>query len=155
MLKENTFPPDFRFKISDKKIISLSAYRGKWVLIYFYPKDNTPGCTIEACTIRDNFSEFEKLNAVVIGISADSEKSHEHFVEEHKLPFLLLSDPKRELIRAYGASQTLGIKRISYLIDPKGMIRKVYEKVIPGQHAKEVIKDIRVLSSQDKHKKQT
>jgi peroxiredoxin Q/BCP len=152
MLKENTIAPQFTFRGPSGKLLSLESFRGQWVLLYFYPKDDTPGCTMEACAIRDNFPDFEKFGAAVIGVSADSEKSHTAFMEKHKLPFLLLADQGRKLIRSYGAGRLIA-KRVSYLIDPQGSIRKVYPHVVPGKHAEEVLKDIRIFSSHDKHQR--
>lgn len=151
MLKENTRAPQFTFRAPSGKLLSLESFRGQWVLLYFYPKDNTPGCTMEACVIRDNFPHFVKLGVVVIGVSTDSEKSHVAFMEKYTLPFLLLADQGRKLIQAYDAGRLLA-KRVSYLIDPEGYIRKVYAKVVPGKHAEEVLKDIRIFSSHDKHR---
>lgn len=152
MLKENTVAPQFTFRGSSGKLVSLESFRGKWVLLYFYPKDDTPGCTMEACAFRDNFSHFEKFGAVVIGVSADSEKSHMAFMEKYALPFLLLADQGRKLIRTYDAGRLIA-KRVSYLLDPEGNIRKVYPQVVPGKHAEEVLKDIRIFSSHDKHQR--
>lgn len=132
---------------------ALSQYKGKWVLIYFYPKDNTPGCTKEACMIRDNYDDFSKINAVVLGVSKDSVASHEKFATKFDLPFPLLSDEETTMIQAYGAWQKksmfgkeyMGIQRMSYLIDPKGKIAKVYPKVKPAEHAKQVLEDMNSL----------
>ena len=142
--------PDFRLPDQDGKIHSLADYRGKWILLYFYPKDDTPGCTMEACSIRDNFPEFGKVDVVVLGISVDSEKSHKKFSEKHHLPFTLLADEKKEVVRKYGAWGTKkflgreydGTSRTSFLIDPNGRIAKMYEKVKPMVHAEEVLRDI-------------
>lgn len=150
MISENTNAPDFHFRAPSGELRSLSTFRGQWVLLYFYPKDDTPGCTMEACTLRDEFPNFQKVDAVVIGVSADSEKSHDAFVKKYNLPFLLLADQGRKLIRAYGVG-TLLAKRASFLIDPNGIVRKVYRQVVPAKHAEEVLKDIRILSSRDKH----
>lgn len=133
---------------------ALSDYKGKWVLVYFYPKDDTPGCTKEACGIRDNFPAFEKINATVFGISADSVKSHQKFIEKYQLPFTLLSDETKETINAYAAwgeksmmgKKYMGILRNSYLINPEGKVVKIYEKVKPEGHAQEVLNDIAVFS---------
>lgn len=132
---------------------SLSDYLGKWVLLYFYPKDDTPGCTTEACTIRDSFSRFRQHNTVVLGVSADSVKSHNKFMKKYGLPFTLLADEDKTIIRGYEVwgkknifgKTFAGVHRMSYLIDPKGNIAKVYEKVKPEAHAKEVLNDIETL----------
>lgn len=132
----------------------LQDYQGKWVLLYFYPKDNTPGCTREACALRDSWKLFKKYNAVVLGVSGDSEASHQKFKEKFDLPFLLLSDTKREVIRKYGVlkeksmfgKKYMGISRESFLINPQGEIAKHYKKVKPDTHAEEVLRDLRDLT---------
>lgn len=129
---------------------SLSDYKGKWVLLYFYPKDDTTGCTKEACGIRDNFPAFKKIKAVVLGISADTEQSHKKFAEKYTLPFTLLSDPQKKVITMYDVwgkkkfmgREYMGILRTSFLIDPNGRIIKTYEQVKPDKHAEEVLHDI-------------
>lgn len=154
MLKIKTKAPNFSLPDQDGIIHSLAKNRGKWVLIYFYPKDDTPGCTKEACVIRDNMPLFEKLDCTVFGISADSAKSHSNFVKKYKLSFSLLADEKKEIIKKYGAWQKktfmgkeyMGIKRMSYLIDPSGVIAKAYPAVKPAEHADEVLKDIGELA---------
>jgi peroxiredoxin Q/BCP len=118
--------------------------------LYFYPRDNTPGCTKEACGIRDNYKEYKDNNVVVLGVSTDSVKSHKKFEEKHGLPFTLLADEEKKVVELYGAygekkmmgRTFFGTKRISYLIDKEGNIAKVYLKVKPDEHAKEVISDI-------------
>lgn len=145
--------PAFSLSGTDGKTYSLAAQKGKWVLIYFYPKDDTPGCTTEACTLRDNFPKFKKLAVTVFGVSKDSLKSHEKFTEKFSLPFILLADPEAKMIEAYGAwgkkkfmgREYMGIFRNSYLIDPKGKIAKIYEKVKPELHANEVLADLKTL----------
>lgn len=132
---------------------SLSEARGKWVLIYFYPKDDTPGCTKEACTLRDAFPAFKKLDARVYGVSVDSEKSHGKFVEKYQLPFVLLADTDKTMVEAYGVwgkkkfmgREYMGTNRMSFLIDPQGKIAKIYEKVKPETHADEVLADLKAL----------
>lgn len=143
------------FSIPDQKgeIHKLSDYEGKWLLIYFYPRDNTPGCTKEACGIRDSFPEFAKLKASVLGISKDSVDSHKKFAKKFKLPFTLLSDENKEMLKAYGVWQKkkfmgrefMGIMRTSFLVNPHGKIVKVYENVKPTVHADEVLKDLKEL----------
>lgn len=121
---------------------SLADWAGQWVLLYFYPKDDTPGCTTEACTLRDHLPKFTDSQAVVVGISADSVKSHAKFVAKYGLPFTLLADEDKTVCEAYGVSSLLGIKRNSFLIDPTGKIVKVYANVKPAEHAAEVLADI-------------
>lgn len=146
--------PNFSLLDQNGKIHKLADYRGQWVLVYFYPKDDTPGCTKEACAIRDNFPAFKKLGIQVFGISADSEKSHQKFIDKYALPFTLLSDPDKKVIKEWGVWQKkkfmgkeyMGIARTSFLIDPKGKVAKVYEKVKPEVHASEVLQDLSELS---------
>lgn len=124
------------------------------MLLYFYPKDDTPGCIKEACALRDNFPDFKKLKAQVFGISADSVKSHAKFAEKFTLPFPLLADDTKEVIKKYGAwgkkkfmgREYEGILRNSLLIDPEGMIAKIYEQVKPEEHAAEVVVDLERLT---------
>lgn len=134
---------------------ALSDYRGHWVLVYFYPKDNTPGCTKEACAIRDSFPDFTKIDAVVLGISVDSTASHLKFAEKFRLPFTLLSDGEKETVKKYGVwgkkkfmgKEYMGTRRMSFLIDPEGKIAKIYEKVKPAGHAAEVLEDLARLKT--------
>lgn len=150
-LKVNQKAPAFSLPDQKGKTHKLSDYTGKYVLVYFYPKDNTPGCTKEACAIRDDYSDFKKLKAVVLGISADSIEKHKNFADKHELPFTLLSDESKNTIKKYNAwgqkkmmGRTFeGIKRISYLINPQGKIVKIYETVKPAEHAKQVIEDLK------------
>jgi thioredoxin-dependent peroxiredoxin len=149
----NSTAPNFTLLDQNGKSHTLTEYRGKWVLIYFYPKDDTPGCTKEACVLRDAFPTFEKLDAVILGISADSEKSHKKFEEKYQLPFTLLADTEKTTVNAYGVwapkkfmgREFLGILRTSFLVDPKGNIVKIYEKVNPPLHAEEVLEDLKTL----------
>ncbi len=142
--------PDFTLPDQDGKEQRLSDYAGKWVLLYFYPKDDTPGCTLEACTIRDSYADFKKAGIVVLGVSKDSVKSHGKFVEKYKLPFTILADEEKKVVQLYGVWQEkklygrayMGIARWSFLIDPKGKIAKIYEGVKPAEHAAEVLKDV-------------
>lgn len=137
MLQEKTIAPDFTLLDESGVAHNLSDYIGDHVLLYFYPKDDTPGCTKQACAIRDAYDEFEKKGIQVIGISADSPESHKKFKAKYKLPFTLLSDKKKEVINIYG-----GTKRVSYLIDPMGFIVKTYPKVDPATHAETILKDL-------------
>jgi len=123
------------------------------VLLYFYPKDDTPGCTVEACTIRDNYSSFKKMGITVFGVSADPVKKHAKFAEKYELPFTLLSDENKEAIEAYDVwgkkkfmgREYMGINRVSFLIDDKGKIAKIYEEVKPAKHAGEVLIDAKEM----------
>ncbi len=133
---------------------SLSDYQGKWVLLYFYPKDDTPGCTTEACQIRDNFSAFKKAGIMVFGVSTDSVKSHDKFVKKFDLPFLLLADEDKKVVELYGVwakkkfmgREYTGILRTSFLINPVGKIARIYEQVKPDGHAAEILKDVKTVS---------
>ena len=145
MLEIKTPAPNFKLLDQDRMEHSLAYHRGNYVLVYFYPKDDTPGCTKEACTIRDMYKDFESNGVKVFGISADSVESHAKFAEKYQLPFTLLSDPKKETIAAYGAVGAVFNKRISYLIGPNGMIVKAYPKVDPAHHGGEILKDIYAL----------
>lgn len=150
MLKVGEYAPLFDAQNQNGRNIALREFLGKWVLLYFYPKDDTPGCTKEACGFRDVYAELKKY-AVVIGVSADSIESHKKFARKHELPFHLFSDPEKEIIykyHAWGKKQFMGkeyegIFRISYLINPEGKIAKVYDKVQTAKHAVEVLTDIR------------
>ena len=132
----------------------LSDYKGHWVLIYFYPKDDTPGCTKEACALRDEIKNFDRAGVKVIGISVDSVKSHDKFARKHRLPFTLLADENRETVKTYdvwGRKKFMGREfdgtyRVSFLVDPQGKIAKVYEKVKPEKHAAEVLEDLSALA---------
>jgi peroxiredoxin Q/BCP len=147
MLNINTQAPSFSGLNQDNKTVSLSDYLGKWVVLYFYPKDDTSGCTKEACGIRDNYSELQKY-AEVIGVSSDSVESHKQFADKYHLPFTLIADPDRKIIKSYDANGILA-KRISYLINPKGIISKAYPNVNPSQHAEEIIADLKELSHEN------
>ena len=147
MLQEGMQAPAFMLADKDGKMVSLSNFLGKKVVLYFYPKDNTPGCTRQACAFAVAYSEFEKKNAVVIGISKDSVSSHEKFAEKYNLPFILLSDPDLQAIRAYGVWQekkpygktSMGVVRTTFIIDEQGKILKVMPKVKPDTNATEVL----------------
>ena len=147
MLQEGMQAPAFTLADKDGKMVSLSDFLGKKVVLYFYPKDNTPGCTRQACAFAAAYGEFEKKNAVVIGISKDSVTSHEKFAEKYNLPFILLSDPDLQAIRAYGVWQekklygktSMGVVRTTFLIDEKGIIVKVMPKVKPDTNAADVL----------------
>ena len=154
-LEVNSLAPDFTLLDQDGQKHSLSQYRGQWVLLYFYPKDDTPGCTKEACSIRDAFPRFSDLNIKVLGVSVDSRESHKKFAEKYKLPFTLLSDEDKKVVTHYGVwgekhSVFMGreresVIRSSFLIDPTGTIEKIYTDVKPDKHADEVLRDLRRL----------
>ena len=154
-LKIGDKAPGFRLPDQSGKEHELKDYLGRWVLLYFYPKDDTPGCTIEACTLRDEFPKFRKMNAAVLGVSADPVKKHAKFAEKYGLPFPLLADEEKTLLNAYGVwakkkfmgREYMGILRNSYLIDPKGKIAKIYEGVKPKDHAEEVLRDLKALDA--------
>jgi thioredoxin-dependent peroxiredoxin len=147
MLKEGTVAPTFSAKNANGDTVRLKDLRGQKVVLYFYPKDDTPGCTREACSFRDAFSQFKKRGIEVLGVSVDSEASHKKFAAKYKLPFTLLADPDHSIADAYGVygekkfmgRTYMGVKRITFLIDEKGKIRKVFEKVKPDEHAREVL----------------
>lgn len=153
MLKLNSKAPAFSLPDQKGKIHKLPDYLGQYVLLYFYPKDDTAGCTKEACMIRDDFPNFKKLKCKVLGISIDSVDSHKDFAKKYSLPFILLSDEKKKVVEKYGVWQEksmygrkyMGTVRNSYLIDPKGKIVKIYEKVNPATHAEEVLKDLKTF----------
>ena len=150
MLTAGTKAPDFTLTDDKGTTVSLSQFKGKKAVIYFYPKDNTPGCTKEACAFRDIYDVLLEKGAVVIGISADSENSHARFKEKYNLPFFLLSDPEKKVIKEYGAwgekklygNSFLGIIRSTFIVDDKGIISKVFPKVTPKDHAEQVLKAI-------------
>lgn len=143
--------PDFTLLDQDGVPHTLSVHRGSRVLLYFYPKDDTPGCTKEACMLRDAMPDFDALDAIVFGVSADSVKSHKKFAEKYGLPFTLLADEQKDVVNAYGVwgrkkmmgREYDGIFRTSFLIGPDGVIEKVYENVKPETHAADVLADLK------------
>jgi peroxiredoxin Q/BCP len=145
--------PAFSLQDQDGTPHSLAEQKGKWTLLYFYPKDDTPGCTKEACAIRDALPDFHSLDATVFGVSPDSVSSHKKFAEKYGLPFTLLADEGHAVADAYGVwglkkfmgREYEGVLRTSFLIDPEGKIAKVYEGVKPEQHAAEVLADLNAL----------
>lgn len=145
-LTTGTPAPDFKLADQEGALHTLEEFRGKWVLLYFYPKDDTPGCTLEACGLRDNFEALAKY-LVVIGVSGDSIESHKKFTDKYDLPFLLLADTDKSLAESYGTNGFLFPKRTSFLIDATGVIVKIYENVNPSMHAKEIVSDITELLS--------
>jgi peroxiredoxin Q/BCP len=146
---------DFKLEDSNGVAHSLEDYKGKWLVLYFYPKDDTPGCTIEACSFRDNLDLLRKAGVEVLGVSKDSVKSHEKFTKKYGLNFPVLSDENKETIKAYGAWGTKkfmgkefeGVIRKTFIIDDTGEIRKTYDKVTPSGHADEILKDIQNLKA--------
>ena len=151
MLQPGAKAPDFTLPNQDGVPVSLRDFRGKQVVLYFYPKDNTPGCTRQACAFAGAYGEFAALDAVVIGISKDSAASHQKFAEKHALPFILLSDPELSAIQAYGVWQekkmygkvSMGVVRSTYVIDGDGVIEKVMPKVKPDTNAAEILEYLR------------
>ena len=147
MLEVGMKAPEFCLLDKDGNQIQLSAYAGKKVVLYFYPKDSTPGCTKQACGYRDMFEEYKKRDIVVIGISKDSVKSHTNFASKYELPFILVSDPELEAIKAYDVWQekklygkvSMGVVRTTYIINEEGIIEKVYPKVKADQDAETVL----------------
>lgn len=152
--KKGTKAKNFTLPDQDGKLHTLKDYAGKWVVLYFYPKDDTPGCTVEACQFRDNFPKFKRSKAVVLGVSVDAVKKHAKFATKYELPFTLLADEEKKVVELYGVwakkkfmgREYMGILRTSFLISPEGKIAKVYEDVKPAEHALEVLKDIKELS---------
>jgi thioredoxin-dependent peroxiredoxin len=146
-LQEGDKAPGFSADINGGGSVNLADYLGKNVILYFYPRDDTPGCTKEACGFRDHFTAFKKKGAVVLGVSVDPVKAHDKFVEKYKLPFLLLADVDKKIVEAYGVwgqktfmgRKYLGVHRVTFLIDPDGKIKKIWPKVKPDEHAEEVL----------------
>ncbi len=146
-LKEGDKAPEFTALTNGDGRVSLADFKGKNVILYFYPRDNTPGCTKEACAFRDEFAAFKKKGAIVLGVSTDSAKSHDKFVAKQKLPFTLLADEDKKIVEAYGVwgekrfmgMKYIGTKRVTFLIGPDGRIKKIWPKVKPAQHAQEVL----------------
>lgn len=144
--------PEFSLKDSEGTTHSLSQYAGKWLVVYFYPKDDTPGCTVEACAFRDARDDLAALGASIVGISADDASSHEKFKAKHSLNFTLLSDPDHKAIEAYGAWGKKmfgreGILRKTFIIDPDGMVVKAYGRVTPLGHGEQLVRDLQQLQS--------
>ena len=147
MLEAGVKAPAFTLPDQDGNPVSLSDFLGKKVILYFYPKDNTPGCTRQACAFAGAYSQFEALGAVVIGVSKDSAASHQKFAEKYELPFILLSDPELQAIQAYGVWQekklygkvSMGVVRTTFIIDENGVIEKVMPKVKPDTNAADIL----------------
>ncbi len=147
MLKEGTKAPVFTLPDESGNPVSLSDFTGKKVVVYFYPKDNTPGCTRQACAFAAAYEDFKKIDVAVIGISKDSQRSHTNFIKKYDLPFILLSDPEREAIEAYDVwkekkmygKTSMGVVRTTYIINEEGIIEKVFEKAKPDTNAAEIL----------------
>jgi thioredoxin-dependent peroxiredoxin len=146
-LKEGDRAPAFTTATNGGGQVSLADFKGQNVILYFYPRDNTPGCTKEACAFRDRFAAFKQKGAVVLGVSVDSVKSHDKFAAKYKLPFTLLADEEKKIVQAYGVwgqksflgRKYMGTHRLTFLIGPDGCIRKIWPKVRPEEHAGEVL----------------
>src|SRR5882762_6143889 len=146
-LKPGDIAPDFSALTNGGGSVSLSSLKGKPVILYFYPRDDTPGCTKEACAFRDHFADFKKKGAVVLGVSVDPVKAHDKFVEKYKLPFTLLADEDKKIVQDYGVwgqksfmgRKYMGTHRVTFLIGPDGNIKKIWPKVKPEEHAEEVL----------------
>lgn len=146
-LKEGDKAPGFTTTASGGGTVSLSDFKGQPVVLYFYPKDDTPGCTKEACAFRDLYADFKKKGAVILGVSIDSAKAHDKFAGKFKLPFTLLADENKAIVQAYGVwgekvfmgRKYLGTHRLTFLIGPDGRIKKIWPKVKPEEHAQEVL----------------
>ena len=149
-LKAGDVAPDFSVASNGGGKVSLADFKGKPVILYFYPKDDTPGCTKEACAFRDGFAEFKKRGAVVLGVSTDPVKSHDKFAEKFQLPFTLLADVDKRIVTAYGVwgeksfmgRKYLGTHRVTFLIGPDGRIKKIWPQVKPDEHAAEVLAEL-------------
>ncbi len=151
ILEAGTKAPEFELMDNQGKVHKLSDYHGQTIVVYFYPKDNTPGCTKEACSFRDSYADFRKAGVEVIGISPDSEQSHTKFIDKYELPFTLLSDPDHKVSEAYGVwgikknygREYEGIYRTTFIIGPEGNIKKVFKNVKPSEHSLEVLAAIK------------
>jgi peroxiredoxin Q/BCP len=150
LLSVGDFAPDFTLPDQDGRERTLSDYRGSPVVLYFYPKDHTSGCTKEACGFRDDYSAYQEAGVTILGVSPDSAKTHTNFIAKHDLPFTLLADTEREVLKLYGAwglkkmygREYEGVLRTTYLIGADGKILKVYEKVKPAAHSAEILADL-------------
>ncbi len=149
-VKEGDLAPAIKARDENGKMITLEEFRGKKVVLYFYPKDNTPGCTAEACDLRDHYSRFLEQGFEIIGVSADSEKSHQNFKNKYKLPFSLISDVDKKVLQAYGAwgeksmygKSYMGILRKTFIINEEGYVEKIIEKVKTKEHSKQIFEEL-------------
>jgi thioredoxin-dependent peroxiredoxin len=150
LLKEGAQAPMFKGKDQDGKWISLDDFKGKKVVLYFYPKDNTPGCTAEACNLRDNYSNLLSRGYAVVGVSPDNEKEHTQFRVKYNLPFSLITDPDKAIIQAYGVwgeknrygKKMMGVIRTTFVIDESGKILRIINKVNTGDHAQQIVEEV-------------
>jgi len=150
MIDEHTPAPDFSGTDQHEITHTLAQYRGHWVVLYFYPQDDTPGCTTEACCIRDAYPEFRSRDIVVLGVSTDDLESHRAFSQKYSLPFPIIADPGKEIVQRYGVwrkktahgKEYMGTVRTTFLIDPAGLIAHIYENVVPERHAELLLSDI-------------
>lgn len=151
MITEGKKAPDFTLSDQDGNKVKLSDFKGKHVVLYFYPKDNTSGCTKEACNFRDTFPEFKKVDAVILGVSPDSVSSHKKFAEKYDLPFRLLADEDKKVVEKYGVwkeknmygKKYMGVERTTFVIDPEGKIKKIFPKVKVDNHHNEVLEALK------------
>lgn len=152
-IKQGDKVPDFKLKDQDGVTCTFEDYKGRWILLYFYPKDDTPGCTIEACSFRDHFFEFQENGIEVVGVSVDDAASHQKFIEKFDLPFTLLTDLDKKIVKQFGiwgkkefmGREYMGTNRTSFLIDPWGEVVKVYRDVNPDLHIQEILADFEEL----------
>lgn len=148
-LKAGDIAPDFSVNDQNGNSIKLSDFKGKKIVLYFYPKDNTPGCTAEACNLRDNYKALQKAGYEILGVSKDGEKSHQKFIDKHELPFTLLADEEKEIHEKYGTwveksmygRKYMGTARVTFLIDEKGKIEEIIEKVKTKDHTAQILKN--------------
>ncbi|MEI7998953.1 MAG: thioredoxin-dependent thiol peroxidase [Candidatus Omnitrophota bacterium] len=153
MLKEGKNAPDFKLLANNRQTFALKNLKRKNIVLFFYPKDNTPGCTVEACSFRDSFKEIEELGAVILGISPDSVKSHESFINKFSLPFPLLADDEKQMCKDYGVwvekslygRKYMGVARTTFIINKEGKIAKIFDKVKPEGHNTEVMEILKTL----------
>jgi peroxiredoxin Q/BCP len=156
-LSPGDLAPDFTLNDGDGNAVTLSELRGQWIVLYFYPRDNTPGCTKEACGFRDQYQALQAQNAVILGISTDDQNAHQKFTKKHNLPFPLLCDPEGTVATTYESyglkkfmgKEFMGVFRNTFLIDPEGRITKIYRKVKPEPHASEVLDDLKQLTGNE------
>ena len=149
-LKEGDLAPAIKAVDQSGELITLEEYRGKKIVLYFYPKDNTPGCTAESCDLRDNYSQFLEKGFEVIGVSADTEKSHQNFISKYNLPFRLISDEDKKVLKDYNAwgekklygKSYMGVLRKTYIIDEKGYVEKIIEKVKTKEHSRQIFSEL-------------
>ena len=140
--------PELKLKDQHGNLVFLRDYAGRWVVVYFYPKDDTPGCTREACSFRDKSGQLERFNVQVLGVSVDGRESHENFAKKFNLNFPLLADPTKKVTRAYGALAFYRLaRRMTFIIDPQGKIRRIFRNVNPKTHVEEVARALKELQA--------